>query len=195
MNVDPEKIALVDMDGTIADYEKAIKTDMAYISSPEDDAFCLYSEHHPKYLKNRMDIIKRQPGWWRNIAPIPAGFFVLSMMRQIGFDTHILTKGPSSKSHAWAEKVDWVRKHIGDIPITITEDKGLVYGRVLFDDYPGYVMRWLKWRPRGIVVMMKNQGNEKFSHDRVIKIDPETFTKDADRVAEVREKLQAAFDR
>ena len=49
------------------------------------------------------------------------------------------------------EKVQWCDRHLADFPhqITITMDKGLVYGKLLVDDWPDYVLRWLRWRKRG----------------------------------------------
>jgi hypothetical protein len=58
-----------------------------------------------------------------------------------------------------------------DVDITITRDKGLVYGLVLVDDWPKYILRWLKWRPRGLVIMPASTSNEKFKHPQVIRYD------------------------
>lgn len=55
--------------------------------------------------------------------------------------------------------------------ITITRDKGLVYGKVLVDDYPGYIERWLKWRKNGLVIMPASKSNKDFKHEQVIRYD------------------------
>jgi hypothetical protein len=60
-----------------------------------------------------------------------------------------------------------------DAQVTITQDKGLVYGKVLFDDWPGYITRWLEWRPRGLVLMLDHSWNQGFQHDNVIRITSE----------------------
>ena len=57
-------------------------------------------------------------------------------------------------------KVRWVEKHLGDIDCTITRDKGLVYGKILVDDYSGYIKDWLDFRPRGLVIMPANDYNK-----------------------------------
>ena len=63
-----------------------------------------------------------------------------------------------------------------DAQVTITEDKGLVYGKVLFDDWPNYITRWLKWRKRGLVLMLDHPWNQSFFHPNVIRIKgPEDF--------------------
>jgi 5'-nucleotidase len=51
--------------------------------------------------------------------------------------------------------------------VTITMDKGLVYGKVLVDDYPEYALRWLKWRKRGLVIMPNQPWNQGFEHPQV----------------------------
>ena len=54
--------------------------------------------------------------------------------------------------------------------VTVTHDKGLVYGKVLFDDYPPYIERWLEHRPRGKVLMLETPYNRSFSHPNVLPI-------------------------
>lgn len=62
-------------------------------------------------------------------------------------------------------------RNLPDIPLTITRDKGLVYGRMLVDDWPEYVERWLKWRPRGMVVMPAQPWNADYKHPNVLRYD------------------------
>jgi hypothetical protein len=81
----------------------------------------------------------------------------------------VLTNGPSKIPAAWAEKVLWCQEHVPDADITIGRDKGLVYGRILFDDWPPYVRRWLRWRPRGLVVMLDHPRNRGFEDPRVFR--------------------------
>ena len=168
--------------------------DLASMRSPEEESYDIYS-NHPEFIKFRMDFIKRRPGWWRELEVIPAGLHVLDIINSFGFESHILTKGPSSKSAAWAEKVEWVRDRLPTMPITITEDKSLVYGRILYDDYPPYVERWLDWRPRGLVIMNENEGNRRFSHPNVIKVNTITFSTDVEAVKELAEKVKEAYER
>ena len=77
-----------------------------------------------------------------------------------------------------------------DQRITITQDKGLVYGKVLVDDYPVYVVRWLEWRPRGLVIMPANPSNVRFTHPNVIRYDSTNIdeVKAAIKAAKRREK-------
>lgn len=188
-------LALFDMDGTLFDYEGQMKLDLFKLMSPsEPNPMCAenlweLSKEHP-YLKERMDLIKKVPGWWRNLPKFQLGWDVLRLAQQIGFCCHILTKGPYKKSRAWAEKVDCIAEHLGeDFPIDIMgKDKSNLYGRVLVDDYPQYMEGWLEHRPRGLGIMPAQPANEGFEHPNVIKYD-------GTNIQEVARHLQSAYAR
>jgi len=174
-----EKIALIDLDGTLADYDGAMKLGLAKMQSPFEYAHTgervqLYDDT-PEWLEARMKLIKNQPGFWRTLPQIPMGMLVYALLGELGYRRMILTKGPRNTTAAWTEKVDWCRVNVPDADITVTHDKGLVYGKVLFDDYPPYITRWLEWRPRGHVLMLATPYNQGFAHPNVLRIDPSHF--------------------
>ena len=177
-----ELVALVDLDGTLADYDTAMRRDMAKLAGPHDIP---YDPHATLQhcMRARENLIKNQPDWWYNLEPIDSNFKVVDIMRKLGFSIHILTQGPRSRSNAWAEKVRWVQKYLPDDDITITRDKGLVYGKVLFDDYAGYVSRWLEWRPRGLAIMPAYEDN--------VLIHPDVIRYTKDNLLEIKSKLEA----
>ena len=115
--------------------------------------------------------MRRQPGWWRNLPRLKLGFDMLAELRALSFEIHVLTKGPLGTPSAWTEKLEWCQQHLPGVPVTITMDKGLVYGKVLVDDYPPYVERWLTWRPRGLVVLPAQPWNAGFTHKNAIRYD------------------------
>lgn len=168
-NMENDQIALVDMDGTLCDYDGAMKRDLNLIKSQDELIVNNLWDESTTYLKERMKIIKKQPNWWLNLEPIPSGMRMIHLLDSLGFKIHILTQGPATTASAWTEKVEWCQKHLNhlDYDITITRNKGLVYGKVLFDDYPEYIMRWLKWRPRGLVIMPENSFNKNLVHPNV----------------------------
>ncbi|HLD01034.1 MAG TPA: hypothetical protein VJC39_04780 [Candidatus Nanoarchaeia archaeon] len=187
-----DNIALFDLDGTLADYDKAMRRDLDALAEPNEKIYPLYGPGIPDYIEERMDQIKRQPGWWSNLEKYPPGFEILRVCLDMGYKIHILTHGPLSKAFAWKEKVEWFHQHIIPVvpnaDITITRDKGLVYGKVLVDDYPPYMERWLKNRPRGLGVMPVNDLNKLFSHPNVIKYD-------GTNLELVVQNLRQAYDR
>lgn len=181
-----DPVGYFDMDNTLFDYEGQMRRDMEKLL-----AFCetlpdnLWDESMP-YLKARMDLIKSVPGWWRNLPKFQLGWDVYEVAKALGFDINILTKGPKSKPHAWAEKVECITKHFGcDISIDIVgSTKKRAWGLFLVDDYPEYVKGWLQHRPRGLVVMPAQPYNLQFKHPNLIRYD-------GSNIEEVRKALTA----
>jgi len=169
-----ENIALFDLDGTLCDFDGANKISYDKLKSPQDPVYGDWSMgNEPEYIKNRLDLIRSSPGWWENLEKLKAGFDILDVARDLGYMITVLTKGPGniSKAIAWSEKVKWTKKHIPGAAVTITEDKGLVYGKVLVDDWPNYVERWLEHRPRGLVIMPTQRWNKDYEHPNVVRYD------------------------
>lgn len=171
MPIPSEQVANIDLDGTVANFNKGLLTPLNLMRSPTEPEFAsAHLDEPPDWLEARMSYIKQHPGFWRNLEPIPLGLQVVELIRDAGFRLNVLTKGPRRTTSAWTEKVEWAREHLPDAQVTITQDKGLVYGKVLFDDWPGYITRWLEWRPRGLVLMLDHSWNRTFKHDNVIRI-------------------------
>ncbi len=172
-----ELVALIDLDGTVANFNKALEGGLNEMRGPNEAVFTYADlEETQPHIEARMRAIKRVPGFWRNLEPIPLGMDVLSLIRGAGYQLNVLTKGPRQNNPAWTEKVDWAQEHLPDAQVTISQDKGLVYGKVLFDDWPPYIERWLTWRKRGLVLMLAHPWNEGYAHRNVIRIrGPEDF--------------------
>lgn len=184
---DSEPIGLFDLDGSLADYEGALRLELqALFDNVPDNLWDAESQPH---FERAIDLIRSQPGWWARLPSLNDGLVVFSLAKKIGFDCQILTKGPRRFPLAWKEKVEWSQRHFGDdIDIHIVSDKKLVYGRFLYDDYPDYMERWLKHRPRGLGIMPDTPYNSDFQHERVVKFN---FW----NIDEVQAAMQAAFDR
>lgn len=166
-------IALLDMDGTIADLDSALERGLAKLAAPGEEPPPPYSPTNtdPPHIDARKTLLKRQPGFWRNLPPLQLGFDIVKMLVALKFEVHVLTKGPQNTTSAWTEKVDWVHQWLPGTPVTITRDKSLVYGRVLVDDWPPYFEAWLKVRPRGLVICIAHPWNEAIDDPRVIRYD------------------------
>ena len=188
-----DKVALFDLDGTLASYEEQMAHDLKLLQSPGEPTFHPF-EDVPDWFENRMDLIKSKPGWWKTLPKHPLGMDILGESQRIGFHIQILTKGPKNTTNAWTEKLEWCYDELDIANVTITSakepahHKGLVYGRVLVDDYPDFVEAWLEWRKHGVVIMPANKLNENYEHPNVVRYD-------GSNIEEVRERLQWAFDR
>lgn len=190
-----KKIALFDMDNTLFDYEGQLRRDLAALMSPGEVMPENLHDASLPYMKARINLIKMRPGWWRELPIHKPGFALLHAAQRAGFQCHILTKGPASKPHAWAEKVECIHHHFnGEISIDIVGDdmlcrkkgsdlvgadkqneksyeKAFRYGHVLCDDFPPYVLGWLKYRPRGLAILPAQPYNEGFEHPQAIRFD------------------------
>lgn len=165
-----ENVANVDLDGTTANYNDAMLAALETMRSPHEPKLDDPFKDTPPWLDARMMYVKNRPGFWSNLSPIPLGMKTLDVLRETGYRLNVLTKGPVRTTIAWTEKAEWARRNIPDAQVTITEDKGLVYGKVLFDDWPGYIKRWLVWRKRGLVLMLDHPWNQDFDHPNVVRI-------------------------
>jgi hypothetical protein len=168
--MEKDNIGLFDMDGTLCDYDGAIKRDYDLTKSPNDPPYSHDNKKYP-HLKARVDFIRRVPGWWLSLKKFQLGWDILRISDLIGFEPHILTQGPRACPNAWSEKLQWIQNEIGEVDITITRNKGLMYGKFLVDDYPPYIESWLKWRPRSKVIMPAHEYNKDFKHPNVLRYD------------------------
>lgn len=195
METSRENIALVDMDGTLVDYDKGMTEAMQPYLAENEKPYDLYSENKPEHIKRISKLVRTQPGFWLNLKTIQRGIEILILLHNNGFKLHILTKGPFSSTNAWTEKVEWCQKNLSafgrvgkDFGMTITSDKGLVYGKILFDDYPVYCQRWLEWRPRGLVIQLKTEQNKDWVHPNVVKYDGTNSEEIYRRILEVKSR-------
>lgn len=181
--MDSDRIALFDIDGSLADFEGSLRKGMNALRGPTEpeitEATDLYAmEHQHPYIRARMDLVKSQPGFWRELAPLDDGFAVLAQAIRLGFSINVLSKGPTRLSSAWAEKHEWCMQQplLAGADIHLTMNKGLTYGLMLYDDYPPYLETWLANRPRGLGIMPVRRYNRDFTHPNVIKWDGTNLT-------------------
>lgn len=93
--MNPEKIALFDMDGTLCDFTGQIMRDLTLLRSPNEPEVTIASIFDPpEWLDRRMTLIKNVRGWWKNLPRLEDGFRILDLAVQIGFTPQVLTKGP-----------------------------------------------------------------------------------------------------
>jgi 5'(3')-deoxyribonucleotidase len=191
-----DRVALVDLDGTIADYDSALRAGMRVLQAPNESVYIGRAETdvEPPFLEARRKLVQRQPGFWRSLGRIERGFEIVDELRSLGFLLHVLTKGPTTTPSAWSEKLEWCQQHLPDAVVTVTGDKSLVYGRVLIDDFPPYFTKWIAVRPRGLVVCVAHPWNAAFAKGGA-KAHPHVIRYDGSNLAEVRAALQNAYGR
>ena len=171
-NKDLKDVALFDMDGTLCDHDLGLFRELEKLRGPQEKQFkSLHNEKVPDHIKRRADLIRKKEEFWVNLPRFKLGWDVLKIAKKVGFKIMILTQGPRTKPSGWSGKMKWIMKNLPNTDVTITRDKGLVYGKILVDDYPEYIKRWLEHRPRGLVIMPANKGNKDFKYENVIRYD------------------------
>lgn len=180
----PENIALFDMDGTLCDYNKALFEDLEKLRSPNEPLYRdRVGDNSPKYIRNRVNLIRSSESWWEKLPRFQLGWDILEVTKRLDYRIMILTQGPKRNPSSWSGKKRWIDRHLGtDVDITITRDEGLTYGKVLVDDYPDYIERWLQWRKRGLVIMPAHDSNRDFRHKQVIRYDGKNLEEVADEI-------------
>lgn len=190
-----DKVANVDLDGTVADYDRRMQEELEKLRSPHEPPPKNRSEadyDDVPHMSARRLLIKSQPGFWRNLPRLELGFEVVDVLREVGFNINALTKGPKAESvlPAWTEKAQWVAEHMPYASMTITQHKHRYFGRVLVDDWPAYFLPWLKVRPRGLVIAVAQPWNTAIHANH-----PNLIRYDGTNLAQVRGRAQRAFDR
>lgn len=170
------KVALIDLDGTLADYDEAMVAGLASLMSPEElvidrQGIGFARDTVPAYLQERERLVRSQPGFYLNLKPLKSGYDVVYLLESMGYQLHVATKSPRHNTAiASKEKIEWCAKNLPNIPVTICGDKSIMGGDLLFDDWPGYLLPWLENNPKGIGLMPDRAWNQNVSHPRLIRV-------------------------
>lgn len=167
-----DNIALFDLDGTLCDHDGQLFADLDRLKAPEEPVYRGNLRNAPEHIRRRAELLREQVAWWTSLPRLQLGFDIMGVADELGYRKMILTQGPSRYPNAWIGKKLWVENELGpDTDITITRDKGLVYGKVLVDDFPDYLEKWLAWRTRGLAIMPASQWNANYEHKQVLRYD------------------------
>ena len=92
-----EPVALFDIDGTLANYDLALKRDMKALRFPMEPPYAgVPHDSAPVYLRNRATLIKSAESWWATLEPLELGFDIWRTAGDIGYRRVILTQAPKS---------------------------------------------------------------------------------------------------
>jgi 5'-nucleotidase len=118
INVLNKKILYFDMDNVLVDFSSAFK-------QIEDNVL--------KTFEGRLDEI---PGIFALMEPLDGALEAHQTLSD-RFDTYILSTAPWKNSSAWSDKIDWVKKHLGNAAykrLILSHNKQLNIGDYLIDD-------------------------------------------------------------
>lgn len=176
------KLALIDLDNTMADYHSAITLGLVSLSAGVERDILVQSETisemAPLWIQERERLVRSAPGFYRNLKPLPLGFFVKEVLSDLGYALHVATKAPRHNTAiACMEKVLWCEEYLPGIPVTLSGDKSILMADILVDDWPGYIGPWLYSNPRGLVIMPSWHWNENYSDERILRVTNTTSRK------------------
>lgn len=179
----PENIALLDLDGTVCDWHNRLRRDVRDLLGHDEQKL-------PAETVTKIEhLIRSQPGWYLSLEPLPIGFAIAGLLKEIGFTIMVATKASPKAKNAWSEKAAWCLRYFPDAEVTVTQNKTLMYGKILVDDYQKFAEPWLKHRPRGYVIMPDQLWNQGFEHPRVLRV------RSLEDVAALRPKLVEIYNR
>lgn len=188
------RLALLDMDNTLADYNGEMARRLALLTHPNEPAWTagfydIYNDATP-WLRERTSLIKNSPRFWRDLPVLKRGFDVVTVLRELDFSMQILSKAPKSSVSAWEGKALWCQDRFRDgtlpeMPINLVQDKSIAYGKVLVDDWPMYMLAWLEHRPRGLGIMPAQPWNADFTHRQVVRYDGTNLDEIRDRLSQI----------
>ena len=114
-----KKILYFDMDGVLADFNKALQERVT-----------------PELAKEYGEDLDQIPGIFNDLDPIPGAIEAFNELSDI-YDCYILSTAPWGNPEVWTEKRLWVEKHIGSNAykrLILSHNKHLNRGDYLIDD-------------------------------------------------------------
>ncbi len=109
-----------DMDGVLVDFKSGIER----LSEEEK---CEYGDN-----------LDNVPGIFSRMDPIPGAIEAVHRLSEY-YDVYILSTAPWNNPTAWNDKIDWLKRHFGDLfkkRVMLTHCKNLCDGDYLVDDNP-----------------------------------------------------------
>ncbi len=81
--MNPENVALFDMDGTLCDYVGQLSEDLKKLAAPGESDFVGELKDAPSHIKIRADIIRSSQEWWKNIPRLQSGWDILKVAKDL----------------------------------------------------------------------------------------------------------------
>ena len=137
-------MVLIDMDGTIADFDSrayallAARHPEVKLPPFEQRAYPL-SRCVPPPQRQLVTALFKEAGFFRGLIPIEGAVEALHQMLAEGIDVRLCSSPLSSSPRCASEKIEWVVAHLGQPwvdRLILTRDKTLIRGTLLIDDAP-----------------------------------------------------------
>lgn len=114
-----------------------------------------FSKIPKRYLITHKDNMDEVPGIFSLMDPMPGAIESFNELADL-FDTYILSTSPWDNHTAWSDKLEWVKKHLGDKAykrLILSHHKHLNAGEFLIDDRPNngakdFKGEWIHFNPK-----------------------------------------------
>ena len=114
-----------------------------------------FSKIPKRYLITHKDNMDEVPGIFSLMDPIPGAIESFNELADL-FDTYILSTSPWDNHTAWSDKLEWVKKYLGDKAykrLILSHHKHLNVGEFLIDDRPNngakdFKGEWIHFNPK-----------------------------------------------
>jgi 5'-nucleotidase len=176
-----QKIALIDMDHTLVDYETAMHREVdKIIDTNESKGWTERAKYYgmvcPDFRAARRELIWNNAGWWKNMPPLRIGALIRAILLTEGYKIVILTKAPYESLNAFTEKAEWCKVRFPEDTLLITNNrKDLVYGDIFVDDSPHNVEPWLNRWQTSRAILPVTPYNRGFDHPRAIYVNEQIY--------------------
>jgi len=132
-------VVLVDMDGTIVDWDagfRAAWSDRSIIDRSQSYYMerCVGAEHH-----REAELLYHNHGFFESLPEVPGAVAALREMQEQGLRVLLCTTPVLTSLYCAQEKLNWVRTHLGECwldKVILCSDKTAVRGDILVDDKP-----------------------------------------------------------
>lgn len=188
-----QPIAIVDLDETLADYNKGIQEYAKIIGLDKEEDLRSFHDNENRAVAAIRNMFWSIPNWWCNLDVIPTNETLFYFLKQQDFRLVILSKAPKYCLNAWSEKIDWCNNYFLCAEVLLTDSKkDLVYGDIFIDDNKKNMDSWLNRWSNGFGILPITPYNSGYSHPRAIYFDGslDSYKKVSDIVVEVKERCQ-----
>ncbi len=123
----------LDLDGVLVDFAKGFEEHFG------QSAEVTFRELGDDYTWHLIDKI---PSFWSSMDPMPDADILWSYVSP--YNPSILTKPAASVHNCKQEKLEWVKKYLGDVPIIFSSDKYSYAddSSILIDDKEENILPW-----------------------------------------------------
>jgi 5'-nucleotidase len=133
-------VILIDMDGTLVDWDKGFIDAWNKRSSLDRSNYCMELCVPPEFKKQAEDLMNGEDFFF-NLPPMEGSLKAVREMEEEGLNVFLCTSPLKLSMYCAQDKINWVNKHLGESwlnKIIICQDKTEIRGDLLIDDKPAW---------------------------------------------------------